>query len=121
VEDPALVAELAARQIMLDVCLTSNVFTGAVASLAEHPLPRLMAAGVLCTLNTDDPAFFGTDLGHEHAAAAQMGLSPRAFYAAGVAGALCDDATRARLRAIGDAFDWAAAGSAEEVPTRLSP
>ena len=52
-------------RIVLDVCLTSNVFTGAVASLEEHPLPQLMAAGVLCTLNTDDPAFFGTDLGHD--------------------------------------------------------
>jgi aminodeoxyfutalosine deaminase len=57
----------------------------------------------------------------EHAAAVRLRLSPRAFYEAGVAGALCDDTTRASLRAIGDASDWAAAGSAEEVPIRLSP
>jgi len=74
-----------------------------LAGVRHRPEPEL---AVLCTLNTDDPAFFGTDLGNEHAAAARLGLSPRAFYEAGVAGALCDDATRARLRAIGDAFDW---------------
>ena len=121
VEDPVLVSELAERGIVLDVCLTSNLFTGAVPSVDEHPLPRLMAAGVPCTINTDDPAFFRTDLANEHAVAARLGLSPRAFYDAGIAGALCDDATRTRLREIGDAFDWAGAGSAEEVPTRLSP
>jgi aminodeoxyfutalosine deaminase len=113
VEDPALMAELAERAIVLDVCLTSNIFTGAALSLADHPLPKLMAAGVLCTLNTDDPAFFRTDLENEHAAAARLGLSPRAFYEAGLAGALCDDGTRARLRSIGDTFDWAPAGSTD--------
>ena len=111
VEDPALVRELADRGVVLDVCLTSNLFTGAVPSLAEHPLPQLMAAGVRCTLNTDDPAFFGTDLGREHALARSLGLPARAFYEAGVAGALCDEATRDRLRQIGEAHDWKAAES----------
>src|SRR5207237_4155427 len=46
VEDPALVRELAAREIVLDVCPISNLRTGAVASLEAHPLPRLLEAGV---------------------------------------------------------------------------
>ncbi|WP_037577907.1 adenosine deaminase [Phaeacidiphilus oryzae] len=52
-EDPDLVAELAARRVPLEVCPTSNLLLGLVPSLAEHPLPRLLAAGLLVTLNTD--------------------------------------------------------------------
>lgn len=80
VEDPSLVQELADRRIVLDVCLTSNVFTGAVPDLSSHPLPALLASGVLCSLNTDDPAFFGTDLAREHALARSIGMDPQAFY-----------------------------------------
>lgn len=105
VEDPSLVVELAERGIVLDVCPVSNVRTGAVASLEDHPLPRLLAAGVRCTLNTDDPAMFDTDLGREHEAARRIGVSPKDVYEAGVAGALCDQAERTRLRAIGQTFD----------------
>jgi aminodeoxyfutalosine deaminase len=106
VDDPALVRDLADRGTVLDVCPFSNVRLGAVPSLAEHPLPRLAAAGVRCSLGTDDPAMFDTDLGREHEAATSLGLDPRALYEAGVAGALCDDTTRARLHAIGDAHEW---------------
>jgi len=77
-----------------------------VSSLATHPLPALVAAGVQCSLSTDDPAMFGTDLKREYAAAETLGVTPRTLYEAGVAGALCDAATRERLRAIGTAFDW---------------
>jgi aminodeoxyfutalosine deaminase len=105
-EDPGLVRELAARGIVLDVCPLSNLRTGAVASLAEHPLPRLVAAGVRCSISTDDPAMFDTDLGRDYEAATSFGLDPRDFYEAGVAGALCDEETRARLRAIGEGYDW---------------
>jgi len=105
-EDPALVRELADRGVVLDVCPTSNVRTGVVPALADHPLPDLLAAGLLCTVNTDDPAMFGTDLGAEHAAALRLGASARACYQAGVHGALCDDLTRAELGRIGDEFDW---------------
>ncbi|HEY3542019.1 MAG TPA: adenosine deaminase [Gaiellaceae bacterium] len=105
-EDPGLVRELAGRGTVLDVCPLSNLRTGAVASLADHPLPRLVAAGVRCSISTDDPAMFDTDLSRDYEAAASLGVSPRAAYEAGVAGALCDDETRARLRAIGDAHDW---------------
>ena len=104
--DPALMAELAARGTVLDVCPISNVRTRAVASLAGHPLPQLAAAGVRCSISTDDPALFDTDLTHDCDAATSLGLQPRSFYDAGVAGALCDEATRARLAAIGRSFDW---------------
>jgi aminodeoxyfutalosine deaminase len=49
---------------------------------------------------------FDTDLTREYEAACSLGLSPRAFYEAGVAGALCDEQTRARLHSIGEAFEW---------------
>jgi aminodeoxyfutalosine deaminase len=96
-EDPGLLNELVERGIVLDVCPTSNVRTHAVADLASHPLPSLRAAGVPCTVNTDDPAMFGTDLGREYEVAEKLGVSAADAYAAGVAGALCDDDTRARL------------------------
>jgi aminodeoxyfutalosine deaminase len=105
-EDPGLVRELAGRGIVLDVCPLSNLRTGAVASLESHPLPRLVAAGVRCSISTDDPAMFDTDLTRDYEAATSFGLDPRSFYDAGVDGALCDEATRARLRAAGAAFDW---------------
>ena len=105
-EDPGLVSELAQRGVVLDVCPTSNVRTGVVSSLAVHPLPELLKAGVECTINTDDPAMFGTDLGAEMRVAVGLGASPRACYAAGVHGALCDQRTRAELARIGDEFDW---------------
>jgi aminodeoxyfutalosine deaminase len=106
VEDPGLVAELAGRGTVLDVCPLSNLRTGVVRSLEEHPLPQLVAAGVRCSISTDDPAMFDTDLARDYEAAASLGVSPRAAYEAGLAGALCDDATRDRLRQIGSAFSW---------------
>jgi aminodeoxyfutalosine deaminase len=105
-EDPGLVREIADRGVVLDVCPLSNLRTGAVASLADHPLPRLVAAGVRCSISTDDPAMFDTDLSRDYEAATSFGLDPRSFYDAGVDGALCDEATRTRLRAVGAAFDW---------------
>jgi aminodeoxyfutalosine deaminase len=99
VEDPDLMAELTARGVVLDVCLSSNIRLAEVPSAAAHPLPRLRAAGVLCTINTDDPAMLDTDLGHEYDIAAALGMTAADAYAAGWAGMLCDDATRARLPA----------------------
>jgi aminodeoxyfutalosine deaminase len=98
VEDPGVLKEIADRGLVLDVCPTSNLRTRVVPSLAEHPLPRLRAAGIRCTINTDDPAMFGTDLGREYETAAALGVSAADAYEAGVVGALCDDATRSRLR-----------------------
>ena len=108
IDDPSLVAELADRQLVLDVCPTSNVRTKAVSSLDMHPLPHLVAAGVLCTVSTDDPAMFDTDLGREYALLSNMGVDTAGVYEAGVRGALCDEATRKRLTAIGKAASRAA-------------
>jgi aminodeoxyfutalosine deaminase len=105
-EDEGLLRELAAREIVCDVCPISNIRTGAVRSLAEHPLPILHAHGVLCSISTDDPAMFDTDLTRDYEAAVSLGIAPRDFYEAAVKGAACDDATRARLAAIGEAFEW---------------
>ena len=80
-------------------------------SYDEHPLPELVSAGVRCSLSTDDPAMFGIDLTSEYGEAAARGLSPREFYEVGVEGALCDEPTKAALRAIGDDFDWASLGA----------
>jgi aminodeoxyfutalosine deaminase len=117
IQDPELLQELADRRIVLDVCPISNVCTRAVSSLGEHPLPALVAAGAVCSISTDDPAMFGTDLSREYDAACSFGLEPRSFYEAALEGALCDEATRARLREIGEDYDWAAVSAAEvEVP-----
>jgi aminodeoxyfutalosine deaminase len=109
VDDPDLLAQLAERQIVLDVCLTSNLRTKVVPDLSAHPLPQLIAAGVQCSISTDDPAMFNTDLGTEHRIACELGATARQMYDAGVAGALCDDSTRDRLGKIAADFDWATA------------
>ncbi|GGQ54042.1 adenosine deaminase [Couchioplanes azureus] len=71
-EDPQLMSYLADHQIPLEVCPTSNVRTRAVASIEEHPLPALVAAGVPVTINSDDPPMFGTTLEEEYAVAAHL-------------------------------------------------
>ncbi|MFF5262269.1 adenosine deaminase [Actinomadura viridis] len=71
VQDPRLVAHLRETRIPLEVCPTSNVCTGQVASLADHPLPRMLEEGLFVTLNTDDPPMFGTTLNGEYRAAAE--------------------------------------------------
>ncbi|MBI1766132.1 MAG: adenosine deaminase [Acidobacteria bacterium] len=69
-EDPQLVELLRARQIPLEVCPTSNVCLGVAPSFAAHPLPRLLAAGLYVTLNSDDPPMFNTTLTDEYLQAA---------------------------------------------------
>jgi adenosine deaminase len=59
VEDPALVERLAATEIPLTVCPLSNVRLGVFATLADHPLKAMLAAGLKATVNSDDPAYFG--------------------------------------------------------------
>ncbi len=77
IEDPALVAHLAATQTPLEVCPTSNVRLGVVPSLAAHPIRRLRDAGVYITVNTDDPPLFGATLTDEYRALADVhGFTP---------------------------------------------
>jgi adenosine deaminase/aminodeoxyfutalosine deaminase len=71
IEDPVLVRHLADQGIPLEVCITSNVMTGVVGSLREHPVRKLYDAGVPITLNTDDPGLFRTTLGAEYELAAR--------------------------------------------------
>ncbi|MDG9675428.1 adenosine deaminase [Micromonospora sp. DH14] len=71
-QDPQLLTYLAERQIGMEVCPTSNVRTRAVATIDEHPLPRLVEAGLLVTINSDDPPMFGTTLNDEYAVAARL-------------------------------------------------
>jgi adenosine deaminase len=71
-QDPALMAYLAAHDITLEVCPTSNVRTRSVPSMAEHPLPQLVAAGVPVTINSDDPPMFGTTLNAEYEIAREL-------------------------------------------------
>ena len=65
-QDPALMAYLAEHRIGIESCLTSNLQTTTVASLADHPIRQFLAAGVLACLITDDPAVEGIDLPHEY-------------------------------------------------------
>jgi adenosine deaminase len=60
--DPALLDRLTAGDVALDVCPTSNVMLAVVPSIGQHPLPALLAAGVPCSINADDPLLFDTDL-----------------------------------------------------------
>lgn len=71
-QDPALLAYLAEHRVPLEVCPTSNIATRAVPSLEQHPLKEMVDAGVLVTVNSDDPPMFGTDLCTEYAIAARL-------------------------------------------------
>lgn len=71
-QDPSLMRHLVDHDIALEVCPTSNVCTRSVPSLAEHPLPALVAAGVPVTINSDDPPMFSTTLNQEYAVAADL-------------------------------------------------
>ncbi|MFF2850489.1 adenosine deaminase [Streptomyces sp. NPDC058001] len=71
-QDPELLAYLAEHRIALEVCPTSNIATRAVRTLEEHPIRAMVDAGVLVTINSDDPPMFGTDLNNEYAVAARL-------------------------------------------------
>lgn len=70
--DPALVEHLVTHGIPLEVCPTSNLATGCVASFDEHPLRAMVDAGITVTINSDDPHFFGTTLCREYEIAAAL-------------------------------------------------
>lgn len=103
VEDPALMDFMAKHGIGVESCLTSNIQTSTVASLARHPLKTFLDHGILATINTDDPAVQGIEIGHEYAVAAPAaGLSLAQMRVAqenGLKIAFLSDAERAAVRA----------------------
>jgi len=66
IEDETLVRYLAEKQIPLECCPLSNVRTGVVKSIETHPVKKFFDAGLLVTVNTDDPAMFGNSLAEEY-------------------------------------------------------
>jgi adenosine deaminase len=104
-EDDDLTTEIRERGIVLEVCPTSNVATRVVESLDVHPLPRLMAAGLHVTLNSDDPAMFASPvLGEYEVGRRVFGLPDQTLAAlarAGVAASYApDDLTDEMFRGI---------------------
>ncbi len=67
IRDPGVMDFVIERDVLLEICPTSNRLTSAVPSIAEHPIRRLMEAGVPVSINSDDPGLFGIDLCHEYA------------------------------------------------------
>ncbi len=97
-EDPALVERLARERIPLTCCPLSNVRLARVRRLADHPLPRMMDAGLLVSVNSDDPAYFGGYVGDNFTAVRDaLGLSDetlRRLAADSFRAAFLDEATR---------------------------
>ncbi len=113
-DDPSLVAEVRERGLALEVCPSSNVTLGLVPSLPEHPLPRLLDAGLTVTLNTDVPSVTGAGLAEEYARVQQAfgydDTTMADFARASVTASFAPEATKkAILRGI-DAWLTPAAG-----------
>ncbi|MFC8713300.1 adenosine deaminase [Streptomyces sp. NPDC057197] len=107
-QDPKLLAHLAEHRIPLEVCPTSNIATRAVRTLDEHPIKEFVRAGVLVTVNSDDPPMFGTDLNSEYAVAARLlGLDERGIAELAknaVRASFLDEAGKARIAEEIDAY-----------------
>ena len=101
IEDPALVEELAERGTVLEVCPTSNVVLGIYPTYEEHPLPRLIEAGVRATLGSDDPPYFGASIGGEYEICAErLGFDDddlREITKTAIEAAFCDQTLKNRL------------------------
>jgi aminodeoxyfutalosine deaminase len=107
-QDEKLLRHLAENRIALEVCPTSNIATRAVLTLDEHPIKEFVKAGVLVTVNSDDPPMFGTDLNSEYAVAARLlelderGVADLAKNA--VEASFLDEAGKARIAAEIDTY-----------------
>ncbi len=101
-EDPALVAEIADRGIVLECCPTSNVVLGVYEDFAVHPLRQLADAGVRLTLGSDDPPYFGATIGGEYdVAGRRLGFSDdelRAMTRTAIDAAFCEDKLKKMLQ-----------------------
>jgi aminodeoxyfutalosine deaminase len=108
-EDPALLAHLADTGVPLEVCPSSNLATRAVASLAEHPIRAFRDAGVVITVNSDDPPMFGTTLNREYAVAAELlGLDEAGvaeLARVGIRESFADDDVKTRILAEIEAYE----------------
>ncbi|MFJ6216461.1 adenosine deaminase [Streptomyces sp. NPDC092296] len=108
VRDPRLVDYLGEHRIPLEVCPTSNIATRAVERIEDHPIRQMVAAGLLVTVNSDDPPMFGTDLNTEYGVAARLLELDEAGVAAlaknAVEASFLDAGGKARLTAEIDAY-----------------
>ena len=66
VRDPAVMKLAREKRVLFELCPTSNWLTSSVPSIKDHPIRKFMAAGVDCSINSDDPSLFGIDLTHEY-------------------------------------------------------
>jgi adenosine deaminase len=102
VEDPALLELIRERRIPLEVCVTSNVMTGAYPSAAAHPIRTLFERGLLVTVNSDDPTMFHTTLSDEYLLLLRdLGFTPedvRTLSLNGVEASFLPDDDKRRLR-----------------------
>ncbi|MCW2785789.1 MAG: adenosine deaminase [Marmoricola sp.] len=107
-QDPELLAHLAATGVPLEVCPSSNIATRAVERIEEHPIAAFRDAGVVITINSDDPPMFGTTLNREYEiAAGLLGLDEAGIgelAKAAVRASFADDAFKAGLSAEIDAY-----------------
>jgi len=100
--DPDALAWSVDHGMCLEVCVTSNVFTGAAASIAEHPIHRFVAAGCDVVLGVDKPITIDTTLSHEVDELLGAGLTPEQLdriEATAIERAFCEPGVRATLRA----------------------
>ena len=110
--DQTLMDDLVARDIVLEVCPTSNICTRAVAEMEDHPFNVLRSAGVRVTLNSDDPGMFDTDLNREYLVANEVfGLDAPALTELAresVRASFASDDVRSRILAEIDDYERAA-------------
>lgn len=101
IDDPSLVEQLVASEITLEICPGSNVALGVYSNWAQHPIQKLIDAGVKVTISTDDPPFFHTDMTYEYETLAKtFGWSTDMFSKlnkTAANAAFCDEATRLKI------------------------
>jgi adenosine deaminase len=107
VDSPACMAEMRARDVVFEVCPVSNYALGSTAAGQPHEIRRMVDGGLRCTLNSDDPAMFSTDLASQYALLAQQGFSWDELWALNCAtldATFLDEAQKASYRAEWEAF-----------------
>jgi adenosine deaminase len=101
-EDATVMAYLAERRIGLEICISSNLALGLYRSLADHPLPKIVAAGIPVSLGTDDPGFFCTSPSQEYDLAAKICRLDRSgqerISRDAIDLSFCDETTKGHLR-----------------------